>query len=138
MKVSTSTVAQPAQDVPDVVYVGTMTSPLALPRNQRCLILRILHPTILSMISPNLPTMTQECTEKQRRHQQCVIFIFSASHSATTASQESSDKPESFKVRLEDPVWKVLPAALKEYRTDNDDWQTYVMFICYGPPSTSL
>ena len=30
----------------------SMTSPLALPRNQRCLILRILHPTILNMISP--------------------------------------------------------------------------------------
>ena len=29
-----------------------LTSPLALPRNQRCLTLRILHPTILSMISP--------------------------------------------------------------------------------------
>ena len=30
----------------------SMTSPLALPRNKRCLILPILHPTVSSMISP--------------------------------------------------------------------------------------
>ncbi|PVF99872.1 hypothetical protein CPB86DRAFT_846078 [Serendipita vermifera] len=38
----------------------------------------------------------------------------------------------SFKVSLEDPAWKVLPAALKKYKINNDDWQNYAMFICYG------
>ncbi|KAG8760151.1 Adaptor for signal transduction [Serendipita sp. 396] len=38
----------------------------------------------------------------------------------------------SFKVSLEDPAWKVLPAALKKYKIHNDDWQNYAMFICYG------
>jgi protein STE50 len=35
---------------------------------------------------------------------------------------------------LEDPAWKVLPAALKKYKINNDDWQNYAMFICYGSP----
>ena len=52
--------------------------------------------------------------------------------------QESSDNPESLKVSLEDSIWKVLPVALKRYKMDNVDWQNYVMFICHGPPSTSL
>lgn len=46
---------------------------------------------------------------------------------------ESSDNLKSFKVSLEDPTWKVLPAALKKYRINNDNWQSYAMFICYGP-----
>ena len=52
--------------------------------------------------------------------------------------QESADNLKSFKVSLEDPAWKVLPAALRKYKINNDDWQNYAMFICYGPPSTSL
>ena len=48
---------------------------------------------------------------------------------------ENSDTFKSFKVSLEDPTWKVLPAALKKYRINNDNWQNYAMFICYGSPS---
>lgn len=44
----------------------------------------------------------------------------------------SSDNLKSFKVSLDDPAWKVLPAALKKYKINNDDWQNYAMFICYG------
>jgi bZIP factor len=43
----------------------------------------------------------------------------------------------SFKVSLEDPAWKVLPAALKKYKINNDDWQNYAMFICYGNTGTA-
>lgn len=32
---------------------------------------------------------------------------------------------------MEDPCWKVLPAALKKYKI-NDDWKMYALFICYG------
>ncbi|KZT65738.1 hypothetical protein DAEQUDRAFT_676212 [Daedalea quercina L-15889] len=46
--------------------------------------------------------------------------------------QDSSDNLKSFKVSLDDPAWKVLPAALKKYKINNDDWQNYAMFICYG------
>ncbi|KAF8817501.1 hypothetical protein BYT27DRAFT_7074375 [Phlegmacium glaucopus] len=51
---------------------------------------------------------------------------------------ESSDTLKSFKVSLEDPTWKVLPAALKKYRINNDSWQNYAMFICYGSPSNRI
>jgi hypothetical protein len=45
---------------------------------------------------------------------------------------DSNDGLKSFKVSLDDPAWKVLPAALKKYKINNDDWQNYAMFICYG------
>lgn len=48
------------------------------------------------------------------------------------SNKESSDNLKGFKVTLEDPTWKVLPAALKKYRINNDTWQNYAMFICYG------
>lgn len=42
------------------------------------------------------------------------------------------DNPyKSFRVTLEDPCFKVLPAALKKYKI-NDDWRQYALFICYG------
>jgi len=31
------------------------------------------------------------------------------------------DRLKSFKVGLDDPAWKVLPAALKKYKINNDD-----------------
>ena len=49
------------------------------------------------------------------------------------ASRDGGDANpyKSFKVTLDDPCWKVLPAALKKYKI-SDDWQHYAMFICYG------
>ncbi|KAB5594827.1 hypothetical protein CTheo_1806 [Ceratobasidium theobromae] len=48
------------------------------------------------------------------------------------SSRDGEQNPyKSFKVTLDDPCWKVLPAALKKYRI-SDDWQNYAMFICYG------
>lgn len=58
--------------------------------------------------------------------------------SARSSRQESSDNLKSFKVSLEDPTWKVLPAALKKYKINNDNWQNYAMFICYGSPGTFI
>lgn len=59
------------------------------------------------------------------------------------SSSSSSDNPyKSFRVTLEDPCYKVLPAALKKYKI-NDDWRQYALFICYGnqgestPPASS-
>ena len=52
--------------------------------------------------------------------------------------QDSQDNLKSFKVSLDDPAWKVLPAALKKYKINNDDWQNYAMFICYGAPGASF
>ncbi|KAG6335065.1 hypothetical protein ID866_4025 [Astraeus odoratus] len=55
-----------------------------------------------------------------------------SSSKANSNRQETSDNLKSFKVSLEDPTWKVLPAALKKYKINNDNWQNYAMFICYG------
>ncbi|KAI5121632.1 hypothetical protein M0805_001161 [Coniferiporia weirii] len=55
-----------------------------------------------------------------------------------TSISTSTDNLKSFKVSLEDPAWKVLPAALKKYKINNDDWQNYAMFICYGQTERCL
>ncbi|KAF9221392.1 hypothetical protein BS17DRAFT_844788 [Gyrodon lividus] len=60
------------------------------------------------------------------------------SSSSRANRQESSDNLKSFKVSLEDPTWKVLPAALKKYKINNDNWQNYAMFICYGSPGNRI
>lgn len=65
-----------------------------------------------------VPTTTSSRPEKDR----------SERHPPAT----SSDNPyRSFRVTLEDPCYKVLPAALKKYKI-NDDWRQYALFICYG------
>ncbi|KAL1406181.1 hypothetical protein Q8F55_007869 [Vanrija albida] len=46
-----------------------------------------------------------------------------------TMSAEGAAK--SFRVTMEDPCWRVLPAALKKYKI-NDDWRVYALFICYA------
>ncbi|KAM0751989.1 RA-domain-containing protein [Meredithblackwellia eburnea MCA 4105] len=46
-------------------------------------------------------------------------------------SKQADNPYRSFRVTLEDPCWKVLPAALKKYKI-NDDWRMYALFICYG------
>ena len=48
---------------------------------------------------------------------------------AKTAAHSAA---KSFRVTLEDPCWKVLPAALKKYKI-NGDWRMYALFICFGP-----
>lgn len=56
----------------------------------------------------------------------------SSSGGAGGSSGSSADNPyKSFRVTLEDPCYKVLPAALKKYKI-NDDWRQYALFICYG------
>ncbi|KAG7093747.1 hypothetical protein E1B28_007398 [Marasmius oreades] len=52
--------------------------------------------------------------------------------------QDGTDNLKSFKVSLEDPTYKVLPAALKKYRINNDNWENYAMFICYGSPGNRI
>lgn len=38
---------------------------------------------------------------------------------------------KSFRVALDDPCWKVLPAALRKYQI-NADWRQYALYIVYG------
>ncbi|KAG8854465.1 Adaptor for signal transduction [Tulasnella sp. 330] len=54
------------------------------------------------------------------------------------AGEDRSDNVfPSFKVSLDDPCSKVLPAALKKYRI-TDDWRLYTLFICYGSTERCL
>jgi hypothetical protein len=46
---------------------------------------------------------------------------------------KASEHLKSDRVTIEDPTWKVLPAALKKFKVDNGNWQDYSMFICHGP-----
>lgn len=56
----------------------------------------------------------------------------SSTSTSTTATSSSSSNPyKSFRVTLDDPCHKVLPAALKKYKIV-DDWRLYALFICYG------
>ena len=49
-----------------------------------------------------------------------------------SSSSSSDNNPyKSFRVTLDDPCHKVLPAALKKYKII-DDWRMYALFICYG------
>jgi hypothetical protein len=51
--------------------------------------------------------------------------------SSSSAQKDAVSAAKSFKVTLDDPCWKVLPAALKKYKII-DDWRQYAMFICFG------
>jgi protein STE50 len=44
---------------------------------------------------------------------------------------------KSFRVGMEDPCWKVLPAALKKYNI-NAPWENYALFIVYGDQERCL
>ncbi|MCJ1310124.1 Adaptor for signal transduction [Agyrium rufum] len=44
---------------------------------------------------------------------------------------------KSFRVSLDDPCWKVLPAALKKYNI-NADWRQYSLYIVYGDQERCL
>ncbi|KAF9360974.1 Adaptor for signal transduction [Mortierella sp. NVP85] len=50
---------------------------------------------------------------------------------AIKVKPSSADAFRSFRISQDDPCHKVLPAALKKYKI-NDDWQKYALFICYG------
>ncbi|KAM0787628.1 hypothetical protein ACM66B_003694 [Microbotryomycetes sp. NB124-2] len=55
-----------------------------------------------------------------------------AAANAASSGLSSADNPyKNFRVTLEDPCHKVLPAALKKYKI-TDDWRQYALFICYG------
>ncbi|KAF9896981.1 Adaptor for signal transduction [Lobosporangium transversale] len=46
-------------------------------------------------------------------------------------TRDPVDAFRSFRISQDDPCYKVLPAALKKYKI-NDDWRQYALFICYG------
>ena len=69
----------------------------------------------------------------------------SATHRDGASSNKDSSGTEapqieifkSFKVTLEDPCWKVLPAALNKYNI-HADWRQYALYIVYGDQERSV
>lgn len=60
----------------------------------------------------------------------------STSSNANSKGEVDPDDPsvqifKSFRVALDDPCWKVLPAALRKYNI-NADWRQYALYIVYG------
>ncbi|KAG6867995.1 hypothetical protein C0993_008602 [Termitomyces sp. T159_Od127] len=98
-----------------------------------------------SQLSPQ--TSTHPSTSSLEKHRPPPVSITDTSGGSSSPTpqtpkphrQESSENlNKSFKVTLDDPTWKVLPAALKKYRINNDNWQNYAMFICYGSPGNRI
>ncbi|KAF9125241.1 Adaptor for signal transduction [Mortierella sp. 14UC] len=50
---------------------------------------------------------------------------------SSVRERDPVDAFKSFRISQDDPCHKVLPAALKKYKI-NDDWRQYALFICYG------
>ncbi|KDQ61573.1 hypothetical protein JAAARDRAFT_31030 [Jaapia argillacea MUCL 33604] len=88
--------------------------------------------TLVSASSSNTLVSQHSPTEQQQRTPTITTTNGLAPPSSKPTRQDSGDNLKSFKVSLDDPAWKVLPAALKKYKINNDDWQNYAMFICYG------
>ncbi|KAG6335066.1 hypothetical protein ID866_4026 [Astraeus odoratus] len=84
---------------------------------------------------PTSPTPQEGCTystdeSTSSDHQP----LTAPSSEASVVGQNSLDVLKGFKVSLGDSTMKVLPAALKKYKINENDWQKYVIFICYGSP----
>ena len=88
-------------------------------------------------------TMSTTSTLVSTPHTSTTSTLLPSSHgsTATTNSQVSTPAPQaetpsveifkSFRVGLEDPCYKVLPAALRKYNI-NADWRQYALFIVFG------
>jgi len=66
----------------------------------------------------------------------------SASRTESSRGGESGGAPsveifKSFRVSMDDPCYKVLPAALKKYNI-NADWRQYALYIVYGDQERCL
>ncbi|KAG5357237.1 Protein STE50 [Yarrowia sp. C11] len=48
-----------------------------------------------------------------------------------SSSTPAAEPFKSFRVTLDDPCYKVLPAALRRYKI-NGDWKQYALLVCYG------
>lgn len=86
--------------------------------------------------SPLLPTSTAlpPTAPLSTAHARTSTTPSEVSRSGSTLG--SAQNPQKFKVTLDDPCWKVLPAALKKYKIQ-DDWRMYALFICYGSTGAS-
>lgn len=61
----------------------------------------------------------------------------SSNNTSMSSSTSVNDQFKSFRVNLDDPCSKVLPAALKRYKIQSD-WRDYSLFICYADQERCL
>ncbi|KAJ7585035.1 hypothetical protein C8J56DRAFT_1027479 [Mycena floridula] len=46
-------------------------------------------------------------------------------------SAETHRTVKNFKLDLQDPTWKIMPATLRKYGISDLQWESYAMFLCY-------
>ncbi|TGZ79423.1 hypothetical protein EX30DRAFT_397022 [Ascodesmis nigricans] len=61
----------------------------------------------------------------------------SSTEPTTSSSSSQVEIFKSFRVSMEDPCYKVLPAALKRYQI-HSDWRNYALYIVYGDQERCL
>ncbi|CAG8451662.1 14645_t:CDS:2, partial [Acaulospora colombiana] len=87
--------------------------------------------------APPSPRSPRDVNHRHNRHEvdskQSFHQPLNSDHSGTFRIANREAEYKSFRVALEDPCYKVLPAALKKYKI-TDDWRKYALFICYGGP----
>lgn len=59
------------------------------------------------------------------------------SNNVSNNTSATSEGTKSFRVTLDDPCYKVLPAAMKKYNI-SDDWRLYALYIVYGKEERCL
>jgi len=74
---------------------------------------------------------------RQQQPQQSQQQDETPSSGGTTRNEPSVEIFKSFRVSMEDPCEKVLPAALKKYNI-NADWKNYALYIVYGDQERCL
>ena len=81
------------------------------------------------------PTFTNNARQQRQRERE---EVQSSNQSVRNAGEAPSVEIfKSFRVSMEDPCWKVLPAALKKYQI-NADWRQYALYIVYGDQERCL
>ncbi|KAK9324394.1 hypothetical protein V1517DRAFT_53409 [Lipomyces orientalis] len=75
----------------------------------------------------NMVTSPSILSQPSQHHVPSTLPISSAFPSSLTLSE--AFKP--FKLKQDDPCYKVLPAVLKGHKI-NDDWRQYALLVCFG------
>lgn len=77
------------------------------------------------------PTQQEWFDENSKYKQQQKSATTPGSGGTNSTSSPSSEPFKSFRVTMEDPCYKVLPAALRKYKISGD-WRQYALMVCYG------
>lgn len=77
------------------------------------------------------PTQQEWFDENSKYKQQQKSATTPGSGGTNSSSSPSSEPFKSFRVTMEDPCYKVLPAALRKYKISGD-WRQYALMVCYG------